>query len=198
LTGAQRLDQPHTAPVPAPVRDVVLQRIARLPRTAAEVLSVAAIAGRHFDIEVVAEAASVEIEAALDGLDTAVAADLIVEDQQRLGWFRFTHAMVADALYETPGRLRRARLHRRIGAAAARAWAGNTERAPEIARHWLLAAELDPTAAAHASTHAATTPPPRPASPTPDSPSKTPPHCAGKPRPPPIQPERTTMTGILC
>jgi DNA-binding SARP family transcriptional activator len=155
LTSEQRLDQPYPAPVPVPVREVVLRRIARLPQTAAEVLSVAAIAGRHFDIEVVAEAASVEIEAALEALDTAVAAGLIVEDQQRMGWFRFTHALAAEALYETTGRLRRARRHRQIGAAAARAWMGNTERAAEIARHWLLAAELDPTAAAHASTHAA-------------------------------------------
>ncbi|HEY0452158.1 BTAD domain-containing putative transcriptional regulator [Actinophytocola sp.] len=155
LTSEQRLEQPHTAPVPVPVRDVVLRRVARLPRTAAEVMTVAAIAGRHFDLEVVAEAASVEIEAALEVLDTAVAAGLAVEDQQRLGWFRFTHALTAEALYETTGRLRRARLHRRIGAAAARAWAGNTARAAEIARHWLLAAELDPTAAVHAATHAA-------------------------------------------
>jgi hypothetical protein len=157
LSSEQRLDQPHTAPVPVPVpvREVVLRRVARLPQTTAEVLSVAAIAGRHFDIEIVAEAASVEIETALDVLDTAVVAGLIVEDQQRLGWFRFTHALAAEALYETTGRLRRARLHRRIGAAAARVWTGSTERAAEIARHWLLAAELDPTAAAHASTHAA-------------------------------------------
>jgi DNA-binding SARP family transcriptional activator len=155
LTGEQRLDQPHTAPVPVPVREVVLRRIGQLSPTAAEVLSVAAIAGRHFDIEVVAEAASVGIEAALEALDTAVAAGLIVEDQQRLGWFRFINALAADAVYESTGRLRRARLHRRIGAAAARAWTGNTERAAEIARHWLLAAELDPTAAAQAATHAA-------------------------------------------
>ncbi|WP_211225539.1 BTAD domain-containing putative transcriptional regulator [Amycolatopsis nigrescens] len=155
LTADQCLDQSHPAPVPIPVREVLLQRIARLPRAAAEMLSVAAIAGRHFDIEVVAEAASVELEAALEILDTAVAGGLIVEDQ-RLGWFRFTHALAAEALYETTGRLRRARLHRRIGAAAARAWAGNAERAAEVARHWLLAAELDPTAAAQAATHAAT------------------------------------------
>ena len=155
LTSEQRLEQPNTAPVPVAVRDVVLRRVARLPHTAAEVLSVAAVAGRHFDIEVVAEAASVELEAALKTLDTAVAAGVITEDQRRLGWFRFTHTMVAEALYETAGRLRRTRLHRRIGVAASRAWAGNTERAAEIARHWLLAAELDPTAAAHACTHAA-------------------------------------------
>jgi DNA-binding SARP family transcriptional activator/MoxR-like ATPase len=156
LTSEQRLDEPQTAPVPAPVREVVLRRVARLPQTPAEVLSVAAVAGRHFDIEVVAEVAAVDVDAALEVLDTAIAAGLIVEDQKRLGWFRFTHALAAEALYETIGRLRRARLHRRIGAAAVRAWAGDTERAAEVARHWLLAAELDPTAAAYASIHAAT------------------------------------------
>jgi tetratricopeptide (TPR) repeat protein len=156
LTSEQRLDQPDTAPVPVPVREVVLRRIARLPKTTTAVLSVAAIAGRHFDIDVVAEAASVEVEAALEAIDTAVAAGLVLEDQQRLGWFGFTHALLADALYETTGRLRRVRRHRRIGAAAARVWAGNDKLAAEIARHWLLAAELDPTTAAHAATHAAT------------------------------------------
>jgi predicted ATPase len=40
----------------------------------------------------------------------------VVEDQQRLGWFRFTHALTAEALRETTGRLRRTLLHRRIGA----------------------------------------------------------------------------------
>jgi DNA-binding SARP family transcriptional activator len=156
VTGEQRLDQVHTAPVPTPVREVVLGGVARLPQTAADMLSVAAVAGRHFDIEVVAEAASMEIEAALEALDTAVAAGLVREDQQRLGWFRFAHALAAEALYDTIGRLRRARLHRRIGVAAARAWAGKPDRAAEVARHWLLAAELDPTAAAQAATHAAT------------------------------------------
>jgi DNA-binding SARP family transcriptional activator len=153
LPEEQRIDHPH--PVPVPVREVVLRRVAQLSQTTSEVLSVAAIAGRHFDVEVVAEAASVEIDTALEVLDTAVEAGLVVEDQQRLGWFRFTHTLAAETLYETTGRLRRARLHWRIGAAAARLWPGNTERTAEIARHWLQAAELEPTAAAQAATHAA-------------------------------------------
>lgn len=138
LTSEQRLDQPHTVPVPVPVREVVLRRVGQLPRTAAEVLSVASVAGRHFDIDVVSEAASVEIEAALEALDTAVAAGLVVEDQHRLGWFRFTHALTAEVLYETTGRLRRAHLHRRIGTAASRAWTGDIARAVEVTRHWPL------------------------------------------------------------
>lgn len=133
LANEQHLDDPHTAPVPLPLREVVLRRIGRLPPPAAHVLSVAAIAGRHFNIDVVAEVVSVEIDAALEILDPAIAAGLIVEDQQRLGWFRFTHPLVAEALYETTGRLRRARLHRRIGAAVGRAWASSTEKETDIA-----------------------------------------------------------------
>jgi tetratricopeptide (TPR) repeat protein len=155
LTSEHRLDRPDTAPVPVQVREVVLRRIARLPQATAAVLSVAAIAGRDFDIDVVAEAASVEVEEALEDIDAAVAAGLVVEDRQRLGWFGFTHALVTEALYEATPRVRRVRRHRRIGAAAARVWAGHAERAAEIARHWLLAVELDPTTAAQASAYAA-------------------------------------------
>ncbi|MER6105672.1 BTAD domain-containing putative transcriptional regulator [Streptomyces sp. NPDC001832] len=153
LTDDQRLDDPRAAPVPVLVREVVLGRIARLPRSAVEVLSVAAVVGRHFDIAVVADLVPVGIDAALAALDTAIAAGLIMEDQRRLGWFRFTHALVAEVLYETTGRLRRARLHRWIGAAAGRA--GATERAAEraarTARHLLPATEGDPATATRAS-----------------------------------------------
>jgi predicted ATPase len=144
LTTEELLSEPRRAPVPVPVREVVLRRIARLSPAAAEILSVAAIVGPHFAIEVVAEAASVEIEEALEALDTAVAEGLIVEDQQRLGWFRFTHALTAEVLNESAGRTRQARLHRQIGATASRAWTGDPDMAAEIARHWLLAAERDP------------------------------------------------------
>jgi DNA-binding SARP family transcriptional activator len=155
LTSEHRLDQPDTAPVPPPVREVVLRRIARLPQAVAAVLSMAAIAGRHFNIEVVAEAAALDVDTTLEAIDTAVAAGLVAEDEQRLGWFSFTHALVAEELYATTGRLRRVRRHRQIGVAAARLWAGRDKLAAEIARHWLLAAKLDPATAAQAATHAA-------------------------------------------
>jgi DNA-binding SARP family transcriptional activator len=155
LASEHRLDEPDAAPVPVPVREVVLRRIARLPQATAALLSVAAVAGRDFDIDVVAEAASIAVDEALEAIDAAVAAGLVVEDQ-RLGWFGFTHALVTEALYAATTRARRVRRHQRIGAAAARAWTGHTERAAEIARHWLLAAELDPATAAQACAHAAT------------------------------------------
>jgi hypothetical protein len=104
----------------------------------------------------VADAASVDVEEALEAIDTAMAAGLVVEDQQRLGWFGFTHALVAEALYQDMTRTRRVRWHRRIGAVAARVWDGHDEHIAEIARHYLLAAELDPATAAQACVYAAT------------------------------------------
>ncbi|MGH4000976.1 MAG: hypothetical protein ACRDTJ_26345, partial [Pseudonocardiaceae bacterium] len=154
LASEHRLDQADAAPVPPPVRDVVLRRIARLPEATTTVLSVAAIAGRDFDVDVVAQAAEIDVEEALEAIDTAVAAGLVMEDQHRLGWFGFTHALVTEALYEATTRARRVRWHRRIGAAAARVWDGHSEFAAEIARHWLLAAELDPATAAQACAYA--------------------------------------------
>ncbi|SER24794.1 BTAD domain-containing putative transcriptional regulator [Actinokineospora terrae] len=114
----QQVDDPSAVPLPPPAREVALRRVARLPGPAVELLSVAAVAGRCFNVEVVAEVVPVGIDAALESLDAAIAAGLVVEDQHRLGWFRFAHAVVAEALHDNHGRLRRARLRRRLGAVA--------------------------------------------------------------------------------
>lgn len=133
LAGEQRPDDFPAAPVPDPVREVVLRRVGQLPRPSAELLAVAAVAGRYFDIEVVADVASVEIDTALAVLDSAIAAGLVDEDERRLGWFRFTDEVVVRALYETTGRMRRGRLRLRVEVAAGRAWTRErpaAERAP--------------------------------------------------------------------
>ncbi|MFC8147387.1 BTAD domain-containing putative transcriptional regulator [Streptomyces paradoxus] len=121
-TGAQPLHF-ELCTTSVPVREAVLRRVRQLPQPAPELLAVAAVAGRHFDAEVVSDVASIDIDTALAALDQAIAAGLIDEDEQRLGWFRFSDALVAEALYETTGRMRRGRLRLRIEAAAGRAWA---------------------------------------------------------------------------
>jgi len=134
----ERLDRPHTAPVPVPVREVVLRRVGRLPQAAADLLVVASIAGREFSLDIVAAAASIEGETALRLLETIVAAGLVSE-AQRLGWFRFTNALTAEVLRETVGRLRRTLLLRRIDAAAVRGGAAGANQGEERRerRRWL-------------------------------------------------------------
>jgi DNA-binding SARP family transcriptional activator len=157
LTGAE--------PLPAAVRDVVLRRVAQLPEPVGALLGTAAVAGLEFDAATVFEVARPEVtgpevagldmEAGLDLLDIALAAGLVVEDADRLGTLRFAHALIPDALAGRHSRLRRARLHRRFGEVTARRWAGRPDRAGEVARHWLAAAELDAATAAIAVEHAA-------------------------------------------
>lgn len=138
LAAEERLDQPRPAPVPVPVREVVLRRLAQLPSTAAGLLSVASVAGHHFAIDVIARAASIETDAALEAVDTIVSAGLIGEDQHRLGWFSFTHALTVEVLQETMGRLRRSHLQRQIGRADVRTWMWNIVKPAESERHWPL------------------------------------------------------------
>jgi hypothetical protein len=142
------------AALPEPVREVVLRRVDQLPEEVGALLATAAVAGLQFDAPAVLEVAGQDPEAGLDLLDSALAAGLLAEDPDRLGRFRFAHALVREALAGRHSRLRRARLHRRFGEVTARRWAGRPDRAGEIARHWLAAAELDAATAATAVEHA--------------------------------------------
>ena len=144
-----------TAAVPAQVRDVVLARVARLPEQLQQLLTVAALPGLDVDSDITAEVADHDDDEAIELFDGAVAAGLLHERDEGLSSYRFTHALVRDALVSTMTRARKARLHRRFGEVTARRWAGIDDRAGEIARHWLEAAGLDPTTARQAMQHAA-------------------------------------------
>ena len=84
--------------VPEGVRDVVGRRLNRLSPTANEVLAVAAVVGREFDLELLLGLIDGSEGAALDALDEGVRARLVEElDTER---FRFAHALVRATLYE--------------------------------------------------------------------------------------------------
>ena len=65
------------APVTPRVRDVVRGRLAKLPSSVGRLLAVAAVAGPEFDLDVVAPAAGVDDDAALDALEVAEHARLV-------------------------------------------------------------------------------------------------------------------------
>ncbi len=105
----------HDMGIPAAVRDVVLRRIRRLSIAASETLILAAAIGRDFDLGILGAIGSVDEDALLGALDEAVAARLV--DEAAVDTFRFTHALVRSALYNTLSASRRVRLHRRVGEA---------------------------------------------------------------------------------
>jgi DNA-binding winged helix-turn-helix (wHTH) protein/tetratricopeptide (TPR) repeat protein len=100
-------------PLPAAVRDVLRERLARLPAACRDVLVPAALIDREIDVGLVARVTGVAAARVLELLDAARGA-VVAEPP---GMFRFAHALVRDALLEPLGAGERARLHRQIGEA---------------------------------------------------------------------------------
>ena len=127
--------------LPRSVHEVLGRRIDRLGQGAREALSVAAVIGRDFDVDLllrVMEASDAEL---LELLEQAVAAAALIESTTVPGRFSFAHALINHALYEDLGTTRRVRLHRRIGEVLEEVLAGEPgARISELAYHWAKAA----------------------------------------------------------
>lgn len=122
------------AAVPWAVRQVVERRLARLPDETRRLLTVAAVAGLDFDLRVVAAAAGVGIDPALDHVDLAVAAGVVAEQPAAPERFVFSHALVQETVYAEASSLRRARLHAQVAEALEQV-GGDQAAATEVARH---------------------------------------------------------------
>jgi predicted ATPase len=103
--------------LPSSVRDVVSRRVARLGEDLERTLTVAAVIGRTFDVELLDLLVDGTEDDLLDALDEALKASVLVESPDRVGRFRFAHALIGRALYDTLGATRGARLHRRVAEA---------------------------------------------------------------------------------
>jgi DNA-binding SARP family transcriptional activator len=126
--------------VPDSVRDVIAQRLARLPDETGEVLAFGAVVGDHFDLALLAEAAGRPHLSVLRALDPALSARLLRQADGPAAGYRFVHALVRHTIEDALPAARRMELHRSIGAALA-ALAGPSwpEHAADLARHWLAA-----------------------------------------------------------
>jgi class 3 adenylate cyclase len=108
----ERLDAGVTAArleVPAGLRHVIGQWVARLSAPTGRVLNVAAVAGPRCSIAVLERVLGEDV---LDALEEATAAGLLIEAGQ--GRYAFAHALVRQTIYERLGSLRRARLHGQV------------------------------------------------------------------------------------
>ena len=124
--------------LPTSVRDVVGRRVGRLGADAGRVLSVAAVIGQSFDIDLLAAVAEIDVDGVLDILEEAERAAIVVEDDEA-NRFRFTHALMQQTLLDDSSATRRQRTHRKIAEtieAAPDAGVGHTS---ELAMHWIAA-----------------------------------------------------------
>ncbi|MBE2319603.1 protein kinase [Solirubrobacter sp. CPCC 204708] len=122
--------------LPVSIRDVVSRRLASLSEPTRAALTVAAVIGHDFRLDVLETLA----EHALEAVEEASAQGL-VRDGEAVDHFRFAHALVRETLAGDMSNARRTRLHRSIGEALERT-PGIT--AAELARHFFAARHLDP------------------------------------------------------
>ena len=126
--------------LPHSVRTVIGTRVSRLGEGATKVLSMAAVIGRDFGIELLAEATKVDEDELIDLLDEAQRAAVVHELSDAPGRYTFSHALVQHTLYEDLGGTRRTRLHKAVGEAIEHLYGENDEDlVGELARHFLLA-----------------------------------------------------------
>jgi hypothetical protein len=149
LAGVPDLEHvdPKALPVPDGIRDVLRQRIQRLPEAVVRTLTSAAVLGRSIHPDLVAELAGVPVDDCLDHLDLAMTSGL-VEDQD--AGYVFVHALARESLYGEVSAARRMRLHDRAGRVIEAHQSHAADASAAIAHHAHLAAPLSPAHAERA------------------------------------------------
>lgn len=124
--------------IPSSIRRVISARVAPHGEEFTKVLRSASVFGTAFGLHSLAMVLRSDEESVLDHLESALAANLIVEAEQT-DHFGFAHGLVQRALYDGLSRARRQRLHGRCADVLIQSdVSGTDDRAPEIARHLIL------------------------------------------------------------
>jgi predicted ATPase len=114
-------------------------------------LTLAAVIGRTFELELLERLTETTESELLDRLEAAVAASLLDESTERVGRFRFVHALINQTLYERLGATRRSSLHHQVALTLEDLYGQDQgEHDLELALHWRLASVAgDTSKAAH-------------------------------------------------
>lgn len=128
-------------PIPEGVREVIGRRLDRLPTRSRELLTLGAVIGRDFTVDVLERVAAEPAEEILELVDEAIVAGVVLDLVEDPGRFRFSHGLVRDVLYEELSSGDRVRLHRTVGEALEEVYAGDREsHVAELAHHFFEAA----------------------------------------------------------
>jgi DNA-binding SARP family transcriptional activator/class 3 adenylate cyclase/tetratricopeptide (TPR) repeat protein len=129
--------------VPDSVRDLLLRRLRGLSDDCRQALSVAAVAGREFELDVLERVLEHPRDRLIDLIEEAIDADVLVEPAQSVGRLSFSHALFRETIYEQLSATRKAAIHGRIAAAIEEAPTDRPdERAGTLAYHYRAAGEL--------------------------------------------------------
>jgi class 3 adenylate cyclase len=134
------IDRSSGVALPESVREVVERRVEVLGTDARQTLTAAAVIGRSFDLDLLAQLVDLDEVTLLEQLEAAVQASLLVESSDRVGRFSFAHALINHTLYNGLGGTRRARMHLQVAETLEALYGSDAEeRLAELALHWRLA-----------------------------------------------------------
>jgi DNA-binding SARP family transcriptional activator len=127
--------------VPESVSGVIGRRLDRLSAGCRDLLVLASVLGREFELDVLVHMSGLEPDAVLELLDEATAERVLTDLPDAVARLRFAHALIRDTIYEGLPRSRRVRLHGRAGEAIEALRAGGLdEQLAELAHHFSEAA----------------------------------------------------------
>lgn len=123
-------------PVPPGVREVIRRRLGRLSDECNTLLTLAAVLGSEFDLDVLSRLSGRGGEERLVALQEAVAARIVTDVPGALGRLRFSHALIRDVIYEAQPATERVLLHRRVADSLEAMFAGSLDaHLVELAHH---------------------------------------------------------------
>jgi tetratricopeptide (TPR) repeat protein len=120
------------------VQDIVLQRVGRLSDAAQRLLTLAAVAGQHFDLTLLQGAAGQDGERVEESLDEWLARRLVrLRHPAPQHEYDFSHDKIRAVVYRATRLERRRRLHRRVGETLEQRFGARIEaHAPSLAYHF--------------------------------------------------------------
>jgi tetratricopeptide (TPR) repeat protein len=129
--------------VPTSIRQIVRQRVERLSEPAREMLSIAAVIGRTFDLDVLEQVWKQDEETLLKTLDDLLRAHLVHEKELWPDDYAFDHHLVRAAIYDDLHYRRRRRLHRLVAEVMAASCAARPGKFGDVAYHFERAGETE-------------------------------------------------------
>lgn len=128
----------RSAGLPVSVTEVIGRRVAGLGAETQQLLTLAAVIGRDFDVTTLSVAAGVDELDVIDRCDDAVAA-AVLQPTGVVDRYTFTHALIERTLYSSMSDSRRARAHRTVAETIESLHGDDPARSGELAHHWSAA-----------------------------------------------------------
>lgn len=130
--------------LPVGLAEMIARRLAPLGDDTLAVLEVAAVIGNDFDLATLGAVHEAAPELCStnridDLIDRAVSRGILQADEETAGQLRFTHTLIAEALRERIGSVRRMQLHAHIACSLASTGEGAEGRAATLAWHFSAA-----------------------------------------------------------